>query len=302
MSSSTALAPHRAHPPPWEVQALPPAEWETFYSAVLNAFHEAEPDEATALWRSLGEPERCVVVRDGGTVTGTAGIFSFLMAVPGEHLVQTAGVTMVSVRPTHRRRGILSALMHHQLESLQRQGEPLAVLTASEAPIYERFGYGVAARQLSLDIQSRRVGLRTPATDEVELVLEDPYTALDTCEEFYARRVPTRPGRLARGDGWEMLVLEIEDALAPWNRGRWRLSGDQTGAVCSRTYDAPDLSLDTSALGAAYLGGTTLSELAAAGRVREHKPGSLPVAAAAFASPVAPWLPHSFCRSLLPRL
>ncbi|WP_329449178.1 sterol carrier protein domain-containing protein (plasmid) [Streptomyces sp. NBC_01426] len=72
--------------------------------------------------------------------------------------------------------------------------------------------------------------------------------------------------------------------------------------MCARTYDAPDLSLDASALDSAYLGGTSLTELAAAGRVREHAPGALAAATTAFTSPAAPWLPHGFCRSPLPRL
>ncbi|MFI5983481.1 GNAT family N-acetyltransferase [Streptomyces sp. NPDC051555] len=441
MSSSTTharttapSAPRAVRPPAWDVRALLPGQWDAFYTAVLDAFHESEPAGATALWRRLAEPERCVAVRDGADLVGTAGIFSFRMSVPGGHLVPTAGVTMVGVRPTHRRRGILSDLMRHQLESLQRQGEPLAVLTASEAPIYERFGYGAAARQLSLDVQSRRISLRTPAepagAPPLTLTLEDPHEALEITEEIYARQVPTRPGMLARAPGWEHLplldppatragarplecvvaridgrpvgyaryavsvawsaantaegtvrvrdveatdprayaalwrflldtdltsrvvapnrpvddallhlvsdvrrcaptvldslyvrvvdapialtarsyaapldlVLDLDDALAPWNRGRWRLTGDASGAVCARTYDAPDLALDASALGSAYLGGTTLTELAAAGRVREHTPGALAAATTAFASPAAPWLPHGFCRSLLPRL
>ncbi|WP_055470463.1 ATP-binding protein [Streptomyces pathocidini] len=98
------------------------------------------------------------------------------------------------------------------------------------------------------------------------------------------------------------LVLEIEDAQAPWNRGRWRLTGDQLGAVCTRSHDAPDLTLGISALGSAYLGGTTLTELAGAGRIHAHRPETLAAATTAFTSPVAPWLPHSFCRSLLPRM
>lgn len=454
MMSSSAQPLTRGLPPPaWEVRALPTDHWPSFYAAVLGAFHETEPHEVTALWRTLAEPQRCVVVEDRGTVAGTTAVFSFRMTVPGGRLVDTAGVSMVTVQPASRRRGVLSTLMRHQLESLQRQGEPLAVLTASEAPIYGRFGYGVAARQLSLDIASRRVRIATPPGGDglvghdgrdvhdgrdrdagrdtgIELTVEDPHKSLGACEEFYARQVPLRPGMLTRADGWELLplldppawrqgaaplecvvarvdgevvgyaryavavdwsrtntaegtvrvrdieardprayaalwrflletdltsrviapnrpvdepflhlvsdvrhctptvldslyvrvvdapvaltartyaaaidlVLELDDPLAPWNRGRWRLTGDTAGAVCTRTYDAPDLSLDAAALGSVYLGGVTLTELAGAGRVREHRPGALAAATTAFASATAPWMPYAFCRSLLPRL
>ncbi|MFR9726504.1 GNAT family N-acetyltransferase [Streptomyces sp. MS19] len=90
------------------------------------------------------------------------------------------------------------------------------------------------------------------------------------------------------------VVLDVTDAFCPWNGGTWRLGGGPGGAVCERTGDAPDLALDVRELGAAYLGGTSLASLAAAGLVRELRPGALTAAATAFSSPIAPWLPHAF--------
>lgn len=234
---------HTTTAPARDVRALLPGQWDAFYATVLDAFHESEPAEATALWRRLAEPERCVVVRDGAQLVAAAGIFTFRMSVPGGHLVPTAGVSMVGVRPTHRRRGILADLMRHQLESLQRQGEPLAVLTASEAPIHERFGYGAAARRLSLDIQSRRVSLRTPAatgerTDEITLTLEDPYEALEITEELYARQVPARPGMLARAPGWEHLPL-LDPPAARAGARPWSASSRGSTAAPSATPVTP---------------------------------------------------------------
>ncbi|MBO0515255.1 GNAT family N-acetyltransferase, partial [Streptomyces beijiangensis] len=58
------------------------------------------------------------------------------------------------------------------------------------------------------------------------------------------------------------VVFEVEDAFCPWNSGRWRLSGNSKGASCTRTEDAADLALSVRELGAAYLGGVSLSALA----------------------------------------
>ncbi|MFB8419622.1 GNAT family N-acetyltransferase [Streptomyces albidoflavus] len=90
------------------------------------------------------------------------------------------------------------------------------------------------------------------------------------------------------------VVLEVSDAFCPWNEGRWRLSADAEGAACERTEAEPDLALSVRELGAAYLGGVSLSGLAAAGRVRELRPGALAQTSTAFGSDVAPWLPHGF--------
>jgi predicted acetyltransferase len=86
------------------------------------------------------------------------------------------------------------------------------------------------------------------------------------------------------------VVLELSDAFCPWNAGRYRLGGGR----CERTDAEADLALDAATLGAAYLGGTTLRELAGAGRVAELRPGALARASAAFRGDVAPWCPEVF--------
>jgi predicted acetyltransferase len=86
------------------------------------------------------------------------------------------------------------------------------------------------------------------------------------------------------------VVLEVEDAFCPGSAGRFRLRDGS----CERTDDRADLALGAEALGAIYLGGTPVTTLAAAGRVRELRPGALLEAATAFRSPVEPWCPEIF--------
>ena len=71
-----------------------------------------------------------------------------------------AGVTWVGVLPSHRRRGILTELMRRQLDDVHERGEPLAILWASEAPIYGRFGYGIAAPETFMDAERGAFALR----------------------------------------------------------------------------------------------------------------------------------------------
>src|SRR5205823_1183059 len=78
-----------------------------------------------------------------GAIVGGAAAFTFNMSVPGGDL-PTAGVSVVGVYPTHRRRGILRSLMRTQLDDVHERGEPMAALWASEESIYGRFGYGLA--------------------------------------------------------------------------------------------------------------------------------------------------------------
>ncbi|MEU0588856.1 GNAT family N-acetyltransferase [Streptomyces sp. NPDC006132] len=190
-------------------------EWDEWYDTLLRGFGGVpEAAEERELWNSLTEFDRSLGVWDGDACVGTAGAFSFRVTVPGGASVPAAGVTMVSVAATHRRRGILTSMMRRQLDDVRALGEPLAVLTASEPAIYGRFGYGAATFQLNAEIDTSRVRLSVPpGTDDVRVRYAVPADVLDACEAVCARLVPERPGMLARLPGWERLgLLDPESA------------------------------------------------------------------------------------------
>ncbi|MFJ3641703.1 GNAT family N-acetyltransferase [Streptomyces sp. NPDC090108] len=192
-----------------ELTVLRPDEWDTWWDGLVRAFGGVRAaDEERELDRSVTEFERFLAVRDGDLNVGTAGSFSFRTTVPGGALVPAAGVTMVSVAATHRRRGVLTSMMRRLLDDARALGEPLAILTASEPAIYGRYGFGAATFQLNAEIDTSRTALSVPAeADEVRLRYADPAGALDDCEAVYAALVPRRPGMLARRAGWERAGL-----------------------------------------------------------------------------------------------
>jgi predicted acetyltransferase len=345
--------------------------------------------------------------------------------VPGEETLPAAGVTFVSVLPTHRRRGVLSSLMRRQLTDIRDRGEPLAVLWASEAAIYSRYGYGLASWQLSFTFKRGEGALAPTAPDarDVRLRMADPSAALPELAKIYQTVLPSRPGFFARDQAWwrsllhdpaeerhgasplrcvlaeqqgqpqgyllysglgrwdsdglpdavvtvrelmsaspaagaalwadllsrdlatefrverrplddpvlHMLadprrarsqladalwarivdvpaaltgrgyscpvdvVIEVRDELMPSNAGLWRLTaGFSGGASCVRASSAPDIALDITQLGAAYLGGTRLGALAGAGLVTELRPGAVRRLSAAMSWDPAPWCPVIF--------
>ena len=75
---------------------------------------------------------------------------------------------------------------------------------------------------------------------------------------------------------------------------RWALTAGPSGGFRAQTDSDPDLVVDVEALAAAYLGGTSLATLQAAGRVTEVSPGAVTLAATAFRWPVSPWCPDEF--------
>ncbi|MFJ8696792.1 GNAT family N-acetyltransferase [Streptomyces roseolilacinus] len=200
-----------------EPRVLAAAEWNVWFTQLERSFGGVpEAPEERALWEELTECDRSLGVWDGEACVGTAGAFSFRLSVPGGAVVPAAGVTMVSVAPTHRRRGVLTSMMRRQLDDVRAWGEPLAVLTASEPDIYGRFGYGLATQRMRADIDTTRVRLSVPeGTDGVRLRLARPEDAAAACEAVYARSVPLRPGMTERRPGWERLPL----LDPPANRG-----------------------------------------------------------------------------------
>ena len=103
------------------------------------------------------------------------GAFSFELTLPGGALVPASGITMVGVEPTHRRRGILTEMLRWLHEDAVRRGEPLAILTASEASIYRRFGYGVATEACRLRIPAAAVAFDPPLDDSGSFATVDPH-------------------------------------------------------------------------------------------------------------------------------
>lgn len=412
----------------YPIRPIDEPELPVFAQVLHVAFNTAWPLDATLeLDRVVFEAERSLAAFDGGQPVGTASAYSFRLTVPGG-AVDAAGVTAVAVLPSHRRRGIMSALMARQLADVAAGHEPVAVLLASESAIYARFGYGTATHDLSFLIKRGEGGLRVPRTagPAPRLHLAEPKDAVKDLKAVYDSVLASRPGMITRNDAWwdrvladkefarhgytpmrcviaaddagprgyalysakpdwdsshipvgklrvrELhgvdpaacaalwadllsrdligevradqrpvddpllhqladtrraratltdclwlrlvdlpaalrsrryacpvdLVIEVTDDLLPANAGRWRLAAgglaDDAGPRCERSTADPDLTLDVSALGAAYLGGTRLGGLASAGLISEHRPGTVSALSAAMWWDPAPWAPNDF--------
>src|SRR5205807_9085781 len=88
-----------------------------------------------------------------GRIVATAGDWDMTLTVPGNSEVHAPGVTAVAVLPTHRRQGLLTALMRRQLDDFRGRGEAVATLLAAESVIYGRFGYGWATTSAVAELE-----------------------------------------------------------------------------------------------------------------------------------------------------
>jgi predicted acetyltransferase len=413
----------------YPIRPISEDEFSAFYAVMEHAFNARHPrDEELRHDLPVFEFDRSLAAFDGAEMVGTAGAVSLRMTVPGDDAA-VAGVTAVATAPSHRRRGILTSLMHRQLADVRDRGEAVAALFAAEAGIYGRFGYGLATCDLNLTIRRGEGALAAQATapGPRRLRAAEPRDATAELAKVYESVLRERPGMVARDDRWweyilwdpehrrsgssplrcviaeddagprgyalfsvrpdwadggipdgvlqvrELMaadpaayaavwndllsrdlvsevraevrptdepllylladrrrarprlvdalwvrlvsvpealagrryscavdvVIDVADGLFTENAGRWRLRapGRAAGgerATCERTSAAADVRLPVQSLGAAYMGGTTLGALAAAGLAEQARPGAIAALSTAMSWEPAPWSPTLF--------
>lgn len=174
-----------------------------FYEAGEIAFGDRARDADFANWQKLFEADRAVAAYEGERIVGTAGTFSFDLAIPGG-LMPAAGVTIVGVHPTHRRQGILRRMMRLQLDAVHERGEPLAILWASEGNIYQRFGYGLGSLRMGVQVARDRSAFRLPHVPAGIIRFVEVDEASRLFPPIYDTLLPARPGFYARSPTlWE---------------------------------------------------------------------------------------------------
>ena len=208
-------------------------EWPAFHRCFTEVFGEDPRDDDRDLAGLVFEPERSLAVFDGGEIVATAGAYTRDLTVPGGPR-PVAAVTVVAVKPTHRRRGLLTGMMRRQLTELHEgQREPVAALWASEGGIYGRFGYGVAARQASWRGTKDRMRLRPEVpVGSGRPVLVRTEAARPHLVRLYERTAAATVGFLGRpGRWWDKLLTDPEHWRGGATSRRYVLWTEQDGSV-----------------------------------------------------------------------
>ena len=191
---------------PYPVRPIDEHEIDDFIRVDQHAFNTSpwsDDDRRVAL--DLFEFDRTLAAFDDTTPVGVTMCYSFQLSVPGLQMLPAAGVTFVAVMPTYRRQGVLSSLMRRQLADVRDRGEPLAILWASEAVIYGRYGYGRASWHLDFTLHRGEGGLASTgpgASDGLRLRIVEPEAALPELAKVYDAVLASRPGMFGRNDAW----------------------------------------------------------------------------------------------------
>jgi predicted acetyltransferase len=230
---------------PYPIRPIGENEIDAFLSVDEHAFNGSpwtEEDRRVGLDRF--EFDRTLAAFDGTTQVGVTMCYSFQLSVPGQEMLPAAGVTFVAVLPTHRRRGVLSSLMRRQLADVRERGEPLAILWASEAVIYGRYGYGRASWHLGFTLrrgEGTLTRLAAAAADGLRLRITEPEAGLPELAKVYDAVMATRPGMFGRDDAWwRVMIYDPADQRQGASPLRCLLAEDASGPRGYALYTTTD--------------------------------------------------------------
>ncbi len=176
-------------------------EFEEFAAVPGQAFLEEWTPEAIEVERPVTEFDRTIAAFDGTQMVGTASAYTFRLTVPGGS-ADAAGISLVSVLPSHRRRGILTEMMQYEINDARQRGEALAILYASESGIYGRYGFGLATWHQRMRIGRGdgrlAIGAASPHRSTYACATTRPPRSEPSWSSSSTPQLPGRPGMLAR--------------------------------------------------------------------------------------------------------
>jgi len=204
----------RLLPPSITLRRATAADFPAVVEADGRSFGDTYTDEQVDELRAWFDPDRHLLAEDAGEIVGIASSYAFDVTLPGGAPLPVAGVSWVSVAVTHRRRGILRALMAEQHHGFVADGLAASLLTASEGVIYGRFDYGIATEHREVEITRRRAVFRSDVPDPGGVRQVGSEEMRRIAPEIHRRWAAQTPAALSRSDRWWDLHLSDR----PWHR------------------------------------------------------------------------------------
>jgi len=212
------------------IRSITRDELPSWFEAFGTAFYiwATAPHAAAASRGDVMDLKRCLAAFDDDTIVGTYRSFPTRLTLPGGARIPVAAVSAVSVRPTHRRRGILTRMITEDLRKSADRGEVLSILIAAEWPIYGRFGYGPATWQAKWSLRVRAATFLVQPTGSIQIV--DALAARQLIPGIYAAYAAGQPGEIERPDHrWDNELGLVEVAGRPKWKGQIAIHRNDAG-------------------------------------------------------------------------
>jgi predicted acetyltransferase len=237
-----------------EVRAITEAELPAMLEVDTRGFgaRPRTPERPESWVRAELDRTRCAF--EGDEMLGCTRAYSFELTMPGGALVPVAAVSAVAVQPTHRRRGVLTAMIDALHDDARARGEVASALTASESKIYGRFGYGPATWRLGCSIDRAAGRFARPVADSGRLRMVARGEADVIYQRVYDECRRDRAGMVSRPEFWWPEVFWITepghalfDVVHEDEQGRpdgyvsYEIKGEWHGGVADRQLQVWDI-------------------------------------------------------------
>lgn len=204
---------------PPTIRPITSEELPAWFEAFGTAFYiwASDPHAAAESRGPHMDLGRALGAFEGDAIVGTYRSFATRLTVPGGARPDVGAVSAVSVRPTHRRQGILTRMITEDLWRSVDRGEVASILIAAEWPIYGRYGYGPATWQAKWTLHARATSFRIAPIGTVAVV--DALEARRLAPAIYEAYASGQPGAIDRPDHrWDHELGLVE---AP-GRPKWK--------------------------------------------------------------------------------
>ncbi|MEK7252281.1 MAG: GNAT family N-acetyltransferase [Actinomycetota bacterium] len=225
------------------LRAATPDEFPKVRDLIDLVFAVAPSDEGEAEFKQWLEYDRSIVADDGGELVATASTHTYHLTVPGGDTVPAGGLTIVTVKPTHRRRGLARRLLRRHLEDVRDHGEAVAMLYASESSIYGRFGFGSAVHMSEISIGRSHGAFRSDVpSPRGSFRLLDLHAAGPTMRRVFAEATAGIPGAVVpREQDWVTTMTDLpgrREGATPWRIAIYDRDGEPRGFARYRQKEA----------------------------------------------------------------
>ena len=164
---------------------------------------------------TANKPEWTLCAFDGAKMVASYGAIPFTMRANGKAMAM-AGVTVVGTLPEYRRRGLVRRITERSFETMRENGQTVAALWASQAAIYQRYGYSLCSMQRRYELDTVDANLLVPANPGYEVTRTNHAQAFDIVKDLYRRFVGGRMLYLHRsGPLWQANAMAENDTDGP---------------------------------------------------------------------------------------
>lgn len=200
-----------SEPNPLSLRPARHEDWREIITLDARSFALPAPLPEAEIAEFRTKVAEAIIVRDEGSdgapLVAVSLYHQLPLTVPGGAALTSAGLSWVSVTATHRRRGLLRRMLTEQFAVWHAADLPLAILTASEGGIYERFGFGPACYAQTITIDPAAVQWRTEAPADSRVRYGTAEQIAVAVPRLHERWAQTRPGAVHRPDEWWASIL-----------------------------------------------------------------------------------------------